>query len=656
MVVPTQLSAVPSGPAPRLSRRHRHRHRVLRRLLLGGKSTPGDGSVPVMGSIRFFSPVVRSAISRASSRSRGRSGNGNSSRDFREGTWRGGFGAAPQTGRSRPVEGREGGRAVAVPWLGKGSGPLPLPPVLPPPPPERPRDPASGGGRGVVAAAGPASPCRQPIGRGRRDARRGAQRRAATRGRGRAGGGCGPGAPGRPDPPRPPRCGHCKRLAPEYESAATRLKGIVPLVKVDCTANSNTCNKYGVSGYPTLKIFRDGEEAGTYDGPRTADGIVSHLKKQAGPASVALNSVADFEKFIGDKDASVVGFFREASGDAYSEFMKAANNLRDNYRFAHTSEDQLVQKYDEDGEGIVLFRPSRLTNKFEDSSIKYTEDKITSVKIKKFIQENIFGICPHMTEDNKDLIQGKDLLVAYYDVDYEKNAKGSNYWRNRVMMIAKKFLDAGHKLSFAVASRKTFSHELSEFGLDSSAGEAPVVAIRTAKGEKYVMQEEFSRDGKALERFLQDYFDGNLKKYLKSEPVPESNDGPVKVVVAENFDEIVNAEDKDVLIEFYAPWCGHCKNLEPKYKELGEKLSKDPNIVIAKMDATANDVPSPYEVRGFPTIYFAPAGKKQSPKKYEGGREVSDFISYLKREATNAPVLQEEDKTKKSKKKVKEDL
>lgn len=42
----------------------------------------------------------------------------------------------------------------------------------------------------------------------------------------------------------------------------------------------------------------------------------------------------------------------------------------------------------------------------------------------------------------------------------------------------------------------------------------------------------FSRDGKALERFLQDYFDGNLKKYLKSEPVPESNDGPVKVSAA----------------------------------------------------------------------------------------------------------------------------
>lgn len=42
-----------------------------------------------------------------------------------------------------------------------------------------------------------------------------------------------------------------------------------------------------------------------------------------------------------------------------------------------------------------------------------------------------FGFCPHMNDNNKDQLKGKDLLVAYYDVDYEKNPKGSNYWRNR---------------------------------------------------------------------------------------------------------------------------------------------------------------------------------------------------------------------------------
>uniref|UniRef100_A0A8C1HRH3 Protein disulfide isomerase family A, member 3 n=1 Tax=Cyprinus carpio carpio TaxID=630221 RepID=A0A8C1HRH3_CYPCA len=362
------------------------------------------------------------------------------------------------------------------------------------------------------------------------------------------------------------RCGHCKRLAPEYEAAATRLKGIVPLAKVDCTANSNVCGKYGVSGYPTLKIFRDGEDSGGYDGPRTADGIVSHLKKQAGPASVELKSEAEFEKFIGGRDASVVGFFADGGSVAQGEFLKAASALRESYRFGHTNVEDLLKKHDDDGEYVL---------------------------------------------------KGKDLLVAYYDVDYEKNPKGSNYWRNRVMKVAKSFLDQGKKLSFAVANKNSFSHDVSELGLDGSSGELPLVGIRTAKGDKYVMKEEFSRDGKTLEKFLQDYFDGNLKRYLKSEPIPENNDGPVKVIVAENFDSIVNDESKDVLIEFYAPWCGHCKSLEPKYKELGEKLSGDPNIVIAKMDATANDVPSQYEVRGFPTIYFSPAGQKQNPKKYE---------------------------------------
>ncbi|XP_018422420.1 PREDICTED: protein disulfide-isomerase A3 [Nanorana parkeri] len=448
-----------------------------------------------------------------------------------------------------------------------------------------------------------------------------------------------------------PWCGHCKKLAPEFEVAATKLKGTVALAKVDCTANSNTCNKYGVSGYPTIKIFRDGEESGAYDGPRSADGIVSTMKKQAGPASVTLRSVDEFEKFIADSDASVVGFFRDLYSDPHQEYLKAANTLREKYRFAHTDDDGLVNKYDNNGEGIVLFRPPRLANKFEDGSVSFPADeKITSHKIKKFIQDNIFGICPHLTEDNRESIQGKDLLVAYYDLDYDKNPKGSNYWRNRVMMVAKKFLDAGQKLNFAVANRKSFAHEVTEFGLDSSSSDIPVVGIKTAKGEKFVMQEEFSRDGKALERFLQDYFDGKLKRYMKSEPIPQNNDGPVKVIVAENFDELVNDDSKDVLIEFYAPWCGHCKNLEPKYKELGEKLASDPNIIIAKMDATANDVPPQYEVRGFPTIYFSPAGSKLSPKRYEGGREVSDFLSYLKKEATNPPIVTEDEKPKKKKK------
>jgi protein disulfide-isomerase A4 len=103
--------------------------------------------------------------------------------------------------------------------------------------------------------------------------------------------------------------------------------------------------------------------------------------------------------------------------------------------------------------------------------------------------------------------------------------------------------------------------------------------------------------------------------------------------VGKTFEKIVLDKKKDVLIEFYAPWCGHCKSLEPIYKELGKSLKKEKNLVIAKLDATANDVPESFKVEGFPTIYFAPANNKENPLKFEGDRTVEGFTKYLQEKA-----------------------
>ncbi|XP_066530035.1 protein disulfide isomerase family A, member 8 [Hoplias malabaricus] len=435
-----------------------------------------------------------------------------------------------------------------------------------------------------------------------------------------------------------PWCGHCKKLTPDFETAAKRLKGIVTLAKVDCTANTEICGRFGVNGYPTLKVFKNGEESSSYDGPRSADGIVELMKKQAGPDSVILHNEKDLEAFINHFDASIVGVFESNESPQLVEFLKGANLMRDSFRFAHTTDLQLGHEYHLTTEGVLLFRPPRLVSKFEENVVPLRES-FSVTALRRFIRDNIYGICPHLTKENKDQLMKRDLLTAYYDLDYLHNPKGSNYWRNRVLKVASQYSSQG--LHFSVANRNDFEDELEEdYGLGSTEGsEVPFVTIRTRAGHKYSMREEFTRDGKSLERFLEDYFAGRLKRYVKSEPVPANNNGPVKVVVADTFDEIVNDPEKDVLIEFYAPWCGHCKKIEPKYIEVGQELSSDPNIVIAKMDATANDVPPGYDVQGFPTIYFVPAGRKDEPKQYEGAREVKDFISFLKREATNSLVL-----------------
>jgi len=428
-----------------------------------------------------------------------------------------------------------------------------------------------------------------------------------------------------------PWCGHCKRLAPEYEKAATTLKNNdppIPLAKVDCTAETKTCGKYGVSGYPTIKVFKHGSPD-DYNGPREADGIVKYMKSKAGPSSKELTTQEAFEKFIAGDEHGIVGFFESDTADAKKQFQKLADTLSEDFRFAHTLMPEILEKYGYKDD-IVIFRAKRLHNKFDESQVKF-DGTVTLSKLKTWVNDNIHGLAGHRTQSNTGQFKGP-IVVAYYDVDYVKNPKGTNYWRNRVLKVAKKFADAGKTVTFAVSSKDEFAQELSEFGLESFR-DKPVIGARNLKDEKFVMTEEFSMD--TLEQFVTDLLDGNLKPYLKSEAVPDNSDNAVKVAVAANFDELVNDNTKDVLIEFYAPWCGHCKNLAPKYEELATKLADEDEIVIAKMDATANDVPSTYEVRGFPTIYFAPAGSKSSPKRYEGGREVKDFIKYLAAESTN---------------------
>lgn len=102
----------------------------------------------------------------------------------------------------------------------------------------------------------------------------------------------------------------------------------------------------------------------------------------------------------------------------------------------------------------------------------------------------------------------------------------------------------------------------------------------------------------------------------------------VVTLTASNFDQYVNGES-NILVEFYAPWCGHCKNLAPEWKIAGETFQSGDDIVLAALDATeANAIAQKYEVRGYPTIKFFPKGSKE-PEEYNGGRTAKEIVDWV---------------------------
>lgn len=131
-----------------------------------------------------------------------------------------------------------------------------------------------------------------------------------------------------------------------------------------------------------------------------------------------------------------------------------------------------------------------------------------------------------------------------------------------------------------------------------------------------------------IKTFIDEFKEGKLTPFLKSEEVPAENNEPVKVIVGKTFKDIVLDETKDVFLEVYAPWCGHCKTLAPIWEELATGLKGISNIVIAKLDGTANEVDG-LEVQGFPTLKFYPAGSSTAVD-YSGERNLEELEAFIK--------------------------
>lgn len=431
-----------------------------------------------------------------------------------------------------------------------------------------------------------------------------------------------------------PWCGHCKALAPEYAKAAKQLKdeGADPkLGKVDATVETKLAEKFKVQGYPTLKFFKNGNPV-EYQGGRTATEIVNWLKKKTGPATTVLATGEEAEKFTASADVVVVAHFVDGESESAKIYVSVADGI-DDVPFGVISDAEVAKGLAMTDKAIVLFK------QFDEERMTY-EGKIDQGDITNFIKANQLPLVSEFTQESAPKIFGGTitthnlLFIKKSDESFKKIfgdfKKAAVEFKGQVLFI---YIDADTQENQRV---------MEFFGL--KAENCPDYRI-IKMSEDMAKYKPDTKDvsTESIISFTRKVVNGEAKRHLNTEDIPDDWDkNPVTVLVGKNFREVALDANRKVFVEFYAPWCGHCKQLTPIYEELGKKYADRDDVVIAKMDATANEVEE-VKVSGFPTLKYFPDDKEENILDYNGERTLEAMAKFIDSDGKDAVGATEDD-------------
>jgi len=396
-----------------------------------------------------------------------------------------------------------------------------------------------------------------------------------------------------------PWCGHCKNMAPAYEAASdiADKAGKVKFVEVDVTEHKEIGDKYEVKGFPTIKYFTKGQVV-DYEGARDEQSFLNYIDMMTSDAITKVASMAAAKAEKPEGAVAFVGTFEKDSAEFKKfEGIASANRLIGKYYHVEGSANT-VTVVREDGEVELKVSDSDLLAKMKMEKLPLFGD----------ISGETFG---GYMETGLDMIWYAGTVEDKVKVEAE------------IKKVAQEFRG---KYNFVFIDSATFARQIDGM-LGVTEDQLPKL-VKTQDGPgKFIMNESVTSSNIAA--WIKKIEEGSIEAVLKSEEIPESNDGPIKTLVGKTFDSMME-KDKDILLMIHAPWCGHCKKFMPEFEAAAEEIAKkSPNTMMALLDGTANELTNDnYVWTGFPTVYFKKAGETK-PEKYNGERTTAGVLEFL---------------------------
>lgn len=439
-----------------------------------------------------------------------------------------------------------------------------------------------------------------------------------------------------------PWCGHSKRMAKDWALMAENEGDRVLFGRIDASAFPNVAKKYNIKHFPTLKYIRHGHIATEYEGARDKQHVSEWLSAMRERAVKVFPDKATYTEFFNQLQRPAVVCVDIAEAETCVAFHDAAEKTRNRsllwFSFATVEmiEDAGLGKYK--GK-IVLIAPvgEDLSNEERVQSIDIgsgsVDDLMKDINLKAL---HPFGnLNPETYREYMNvklpmlyLFTSANVVSPGDSADGKKPTDADKRAFEQVKSIAQEFRG---RLTFVHIDASSYGSLAPRVGLTGE--QFPAVTIDEA-GSFFTYPQGDAITSDNIRAFANQYLAGNLKRVIRSEATPAvhtDSDG-LTTVVANTFDKLVLNNENDVFIQFYAPWCSHCKEMTPALTDLAKKL-KDEDVVIARFDATANEYDkNKFQVLGFPTMYFIKGGSKGNavPVEYSGGRTLDEMLAYIR--------------------------
>jgi len=323
-----------------------------------------------------------------------------------------------------------------------------------------------------------------------------------------------------------PWCGHCKALAPEWEKAATNLKGVLPLGKVDCTVHQQLCSKYDVKGYPTIKCFSEkGKKVVDYQQARQASAIVRFATDQIPDKISRVKDESSLQTYL-DKSSSQPHVILFTSKAEVAPLFKAlAVTYHNKILFAQVKKgvSAVEQKYNVQhfptvlavtGESVANFDgaigPENLNTWLAGMSgegeVPVTEEgpKSKAPLKPKVVVESSFT---EATADNlKDMCSSKLCVVAFVDATTDGTSRSVQPQQNAILTTIVTKWNKDGKFKFVWVDRAVHGDMTTKFGI---ATEGPSLVVFNGKRSKFATADSFTEV--AVHRLLEHVNAGDVK-------------------------------------------------------------------------------------------------------------------------------------------------